>query len=124
MSHTPGPWQVGELNGKYYGTDVLTESGELIVYRLGSSDTAPSERATPNGYDGHYERAETLANARLIAAAPDLLAALKALVAGVERDDNPLDEGHFQDSPEMEDARAAIAKAEGHSTALPVPPKA
>ena len=44
----------------------------------------------------------------------DLLVALKALVAGVERDDNPSDQGHDSGSDEMKAARAAIAKAEGH----------
>jgi hypothetical protein len=42
----------------------------------------------------------------------DVLAALKALVAGVERDDNPRDEGHCEHSDEMKAARVAIAKAE------------
>lgn len=50
-------------------------------------------------------------------ATPDLLAALKALVAGVERDDNPRDEGHCEYSDEMQAARAAIAKAEGKGQA-------
>jgi len=53
------------------------------------------------------ECAERDANASLIAAAPDLLAALKqqthALVAG----------GYDPRSKAIEDARAAIAKAEG-----------
>lgn len=55
---------------------------------------------------------DNAANALLIAATPDLLSALRALVAGVERDDNPRDEGHDSDSDEMTQARAALAKAE------------
>lgn len=35
--------------------------------------------------------------------------ALQALVVGVERDDNPSDEGHYRDSEEMQAARAALA---------------
>jgi len=52
------------------------------------------------------------ANARLIAAAPDLLAALKGIVAGVNdaHDSRPLIR-----AAEVRAARAAIAKAEGTS---------
>jgi hypothetical protein len=46
-----------------------------------------------------------VANARLMAAAPDLLAALRELVAKYDA------QGH--DSPELGKARAAIDKAEG-----------
>jgi len=51
-------------------------------------------------------------NARLIAAAPDLLAALKGIVAGVNdaHDSRPLIR-----AAEVRAARAAIAKAEGTS---------
>lgn len=56
---------------------------------------------------------ETDANARLIAAAPELLAALKALVLEVELKDNPSDEGASSDCDQMDAARAAISKAEG-----------
>jgi hypothetical protein len=48
---------------------------------------------------------ERCANARLIAAAPDLLAALKAIVN--RADDSPMC------WPEFDAARAAIARAEG-----------
>jgi len=60
-------------------------------------------------------RAAIYANARLIAAAPDLFDALAALVAAVERDDNPSDEGHDSNSDEMAAARQALAKAKGQS---------
>ena len=58
--HTPGPWQQGR-----YGPESFEVQGEhrtLAIVRPVFSD------------------AVTLANARLIAAAPELLAALKALV--------------------------------------------
>lgn len=41
-----------------------------------------------------------------------MLLALKRLVAGVERDDNPHDEGHCEHSDEMNAAREVIADAE------------
>lgn len=49
------------------------------------------------------------ANARLIAAAPDLLAALRAMVCRCEPDTDGADRRMW------EDARAAIAKAEGRT---------
>lgn len=41
-----------------------------------------------------------------------LRAALAALVAAVERDDNPRDQGHFSGSDEMKAAKAALAACE------------
>jgi len=58
---------------------------------------------------GH--ESETLANARLIAAAPDLLEACKGLLAKCEA--NPAIEHLWAE--QVEAARAAIAKAEGRS---------
>jgi hypothetical protein len=76
------------------------------------SRTAPTARATSEVLSAcatckHAEWKKTT-----IAAAPELLAALKALVAGVERDDNPYDQGHASFSNEMIAATAAIQKAE------------
>jgi hypothetical protein len=50
---------------------------------------------------------------RLFAAAPDLLAALKALVDRTERMDNPSDMGVGADEDVMVAARVAIDRAEG-----------
>jgi hypothetical protein len=90
--HTPGPWVWG-----YYGMNdewVRTGDGEAVV---------------PVGYN----QSEREANARLIAAAPELLAALKRAIEVLDAegitygncDDEPLDV--------LNAARAAIAKAEG-----------
>ena len=57
--------------------------------------------------DGARDRSQNEANARLIAAAPDLLEALTELV--VQR------EGHYSTQTAWEIARAAIAKAKGGS---------
>jgi hypothetical protein len=58
MKHSPAPWKYESLRG-WPGDSIYDKNGEPIVYEL----------ATPNG-DGS-------ANGRLIAAAPDLLEALK-----------------------------------------------
>lgn len=56
MTHTPGPWHVGP----HYTCDVESREGRVCECRPFGSDRAD-------------------ANARLIAAAPDLLEALKSL---------------------------------------------
>jgi hypothetical protein len=85
---TPGEWSV------FYGTNgtvVLNEDDEMIV-------------SAHNAISGHSEQN---ANARLIAAAPDLLAALKLIIS--YHDDGNC-ELHSED---IAMARAAISKALG-----------
>lgn len=84
--HTPGPWKVN------------TGPEETIVWLNGS---AGYELRDPTGFGGKANPAD----ARLIAAAPDLLEAAKAMVAG----------GYVMDidSPEWAALEAAIAKAVG-----------
>lgn len=98
-NHTPGPWRIDEPN----------DWGIEIVGR-------PTWGCERNGVKGEWDVAklerldcdeETMANARLIAAAPDLLEALQVFVHGFE-----LDQNFF--GAEMEKARAAIAKAGGY----------
>jgi hypothetical protein len=88
-AHTPGPWtfhqRCGEVRGRVNGE-------ECVVADVPRE--APFEKQTgPNG--------------RLIAAAPDLLAALRGLY-------DLCPEGHLDDKRgKWADAWAAIAKAEG-----------
>lgn len=69
-AHTPGPWESNAIDGKHAGA-VWTADGELFICRLNPA----SKLATP------CEEEQT-ANAALIASAPDLLAALEAVMAG------------------------------------------
>lgn len=85
-THTPGPWKA---TGKEVGTDYEATHG-MVASIIGM----------PN-------RWETEANARLIAAAPDLYAAVEALLA------LHADDGTRDDVPEWKAARAALAKARG-----------
>jgi hypothetical protein len=101
--HTPGPWRVSEHCTTIIKRDfrlIGDDSGELI--------------ASSHGMDGSgffVGNDEAQANAHLIAASPDLLAALKALVQQVERGDFDHIGADHPDSA-VGAARAAIAKAE------------
>lgn len=108
--HTPGPWTIGGsmIGGRNTDADRVSIARILrrpaihggLVYHF--PDTAT---------DAVQTGAEADANARLIAAAPDLLAALEGLVAILN------DGGWIGDNPEPGSpgyiARAAIAKARG-----------
>lgn len=83
MAHTPGPWVVVQHPDGWTIQNRATGAGACVASQYGDSNEA---------------------NARLIAAAPDLLAALKDAV-------NWLDD--FDDNETLTAARAAILKAEG-----------
>lgn len=85
--HTPGPWDVSKLTSPDYAP-------EYVV----CADASARWHAVVKGE----------ANARLIAAAPELLAALRRLMPLWDRED-------VADtwSEDFEAAEAAIAKAEG-----------
>jgi hypothetical protein len=87
-NHTPGPW-------KWIGS---RQSPQDRIYL-----------STPNGYANwtNLRNAEETANAHLIAAAPELLAALEYLLPYVEELEYPTG------SDAAKQARAAIAKAKG-----------
>jgi hypothetical protein len=99
--HTPGPWEVTDLR---HSIVVRTESPNKTKY-------GASRYAAIGGFDRSDpdQLSEALANARLIAAAPDLLEALSRLI---EIEDGP---GMAVIGWEgaMERAYAAIAKARG-----------
>lgn len=92
--HTPGPWKYAHVTDHAYAVDIPDYEDEP-----GTGQTIYLNDA---------------ANARLIAAAPDLLAALEALT-GVHDDDHrrgvslPI----AFDAPIVEAARDAIARATG-----------
>ena len=96
--HTKGPWEVVEHP---HAICVRTESPSKTKY-------GASRYAVIGGFDSN-DRAqleEARANARLIAAAPDLLEALKDMVGLVELM-CPFD------GPQQRKARATIARATG-----------
>lgn len=98
--HTPGPWDLG-VNS--YNAETRAE-GDVLVKKTG-------KRIAYTG-SVHTDREVNKANARLIAAAPELLEALENITAGLndEEDTMPLIRGS-----EVKAARKAIAKARGES---------
>lgn len=100
--HTKGPWEVARTDA---GIIVRTESVKKT--RAGAS-----RYAAIGGFDRSdpEQLAEALANAHLIAAAPELLEALKALVNDFGRDGYG---GEFENGEcrVIDMARAAIARA-------------
>jgi len=94
--HTPGPWQSlpEECDKPYIRIRGTVFGGRYKIANV----------ITPS-YEGVHEReaVETRANARLIAAAPELLDFAKEWLARQGSDNNYM----------TEKARAAIAKAEG-----------
>lgn len=90
MSHTPGPWTVKEI-GEPFGHEIISQDGAIA-----RTWWVRHPEGTP---------VPTMANSVLIAAAPDLLKALKALRAEVP----PYSLG----SPLLGMVDDAIAKAEG-----------
>ncbi len=102
--HTPGPWEAS--------THPANDPEYCHVWAKGrSSDIALVVRADNESMIG-VGSAE--ANARLMAAAPDMLAALRALThqAAKEIDQSSTHDG-LNNCDLLAQARAAIAKAEG-----------
>ena len=124
LKHTPGPWRIGRMerppigrqpNGEPWPTDV---NGNVFWgYSIsGSNENGASilpTLAAVHNFPGHME-----ANARLIAAAPELLQALRDLDEAFcsRHGCFPLDtvtEEQRLWNRAMTNARAAIAKATG-----------
>lgn len=122
-----GPYCPFRDHDTKYGWGVRYQPNGAVFALVGAKGVAFGLAAALNGHwdaaqvfiggdvpllDADYMR-RFLPNTTEGRAYDELLATLRALVAGVERDDNPRDEGHSEHSDEMNAARAAIAKAEG-----------
>ena len=89
--HTPGPWET---------TGIFVRRNVAVIPKIGKADICAVYA------DGEIKREEARANARLIAAAPDLLAACK-MIASIAVGWQALTPG------DIAEVHAAIAKAEG-----------
>jgi len=101
VKYTPGPWNIGSSD---------LPVSRMSIHCKGHKDSCHSTVAlmVSRGVIG-ISHDEEFANARLIAAAPELLEALKDCVAVMDRELA----GLKVIQPELSAARAAIAKATG-----------
>ena len=97
--HTPGPWKI------FWRTNDMDYTWPIV-----GIGEANGEGVVDCGFGVWRDGEEALANARLIAAAPDLLAALKGMLdhCALHSDDR---DGQAHDA--WINAQAAIARAEG-----------
>ena len=102
MKHTPGPWHPGIGNGEGF---IFAGNGRMKLNRNGGTTLYSVCRPTTG-----YDTAEDDANAQLIAAAPDLLLQLQIAAKRIGLANA---EGDPILSAWIDDARAAIDKAEG-----------
>ena len=92
QQHTPGPWAY------------IVPDGYVVRHPQIYSDFGPVANAT---WLGENKLDQLKSNARLIAAAPELLEALEEIVSAADGD------GWSQLDADLRKARAAIAKATG-----------
>jgi len=95
--HTPGPWFTDPNDA----TKVLKQFRSPKV----RNETIAATNRT------WMTESEKIANARLIVAAPDLLAALQAIVAELDGPGKPYSSDSYAPLHFIETAKAAIAKA-------------
>ena len=98
IKHTPAPWRVSSESPRIIKKDyraIGSDAGFLIASTMGNDNS---------GFYASEQEAD--ANARLIAAAPELLEALEELITATQH----LDQCH---QATADKARAAIAKAKG-----------
>ena len=94
--HTPGPWQISRTRGGKNGTS-------LTIWRNDEGPNSSEETNTNWSWIAQHIHSE--ADARLIAAAPELLEALEMAQLWLDYD------GRY----DMQKINAAIAKAKGES---------
>lgn len=94
--HTPGPWKVTDDGCIYFKDGFIGEAYNF----------------NPGLYGEKQEDAPMIANARLMAAAPELLEFVEGVAEGLKTGGNP---GYLEDAVEFLEERAQriIAKIEG-----------
>ena len=111
--HTPGPWYV--ITDKHGYTCISTPDDDHVVcFGHGYDEYGGFKAPWRDGYDAPGDNRhddECKANARLIAAAPELLEASRFLIESVEASEDGMD--RLLTAFDM--ARAAIAKATGEA---------
>lgn len=105
--HTPGPW-IADIDAHYADGLPLT----ILSATSGDGIAGVAGHAAPDGDDGGATD-KTYANARLIAAAPELLDALALALPYVEMAEHDAAYSPGTVARMVKTIRAAIAKAEG-----------
>ena len=111
--HTPGPWKVQKYRNR--------PSSPWLTYVVGESEQVAHVLPTGDGIGGERWGEETCeANAQLIAAAPDLLESLRAMLEAIDTMDN-LDEVVGDLIPKRAYLRAwdAVERASGRLEVTP-----
>lgn len=105
--HTPGEWKV-DVSFPHIIHAGFRDNGSFIERVMVCNVVR-----TPGSPEWGISKDNQLANARLIAAAPELLAALESLYETIRNYEIDMDT--YPHHNMMEEARAAIAKAKGES---------
>ncbi len=103
MKHTPGPWALAQYAKGFCLPIPVKEHKTIAVFSVG-----PSHGDIAYMQHGLWGDDQALANARLIAAAPELLEALQGMLV-----EKPIDEILVYAKTAKEKARVAIARATG-----------
>lgn len=101
MKHTPGPWTLAQYAKGFDLPIPVKEHKTIAVFSIG-----PNHGDIAYMQHGLWKDDQAIANARLIAAAPELLEALKMAVRQNEHE-------MLMTGEELREARSAIAKATG-----------
>ena len=102
MSYTKGPWHVGKFNNTQYIKVYATNNDLEMICNVAQDKIL------------HNKVQDFEANAKLIAASPDLLEAVQGLIYGIKMTiqfENPDEQHKYNEA--LRNAKASISKAVG-----------
>lgn len=110
VTHTPGPWRLKSVGGQFLEGEIIgaTKTHANLPLTIASVRRITANTVAPKTADGESE-----ANARLIFAAPDLLAACEAMLEFLPIGDYPTAGSKSKAIQTRDMVKAAIRKAKG-----------